>query len=448
MDKTVESLVDFAHDFTLGSLPEEALAAARQRVVDSVGCALGGFRSPPAEVARRLASEVAGGRSARIWGSLFRTSPEDAAFANGVALRYLDFNDTYRKRDGSHPSDNLPALVAVAEQFDVGGRDFVAGLVISYEIQSRFADAVPFNDLGWDQPTAGVIAAALGAGKLMGLSREQLTHAVSLAIVPNMALHQTRRGELSWWKACAGAMGARQGIYAARMAGLGMQGPAEPFDGVNGVWAQIGQVYSLPELGRQPWAIQQSNLKTWPVRDSCQLAVDTARLLRDRVGGQQVTKMVIHTYESAYKGAIADPELWAPKTRETADHSMLISVALGLLDGLVTPQSFREERFKDDDVVELIGRTTVEIVDAFNSQAPARRNCRLVAVLASGETQEAHLVLTQEEIEIGKSDKEVSQKFLALAEGMAEPLRGDLLDRLWHIDDERSVVDVVSLICT
>jgi 2-methylcitrate dehydratase len=446
MDRTVETLVQFAEGFRLDSLPETALGAARQRVVDSIGCAFGGFASPPAKVARELALEVSDQRGSRIWGSLGRTTPEDAAFANGVALRYLDFNDTYRKLDGSHPSDNLPALVALAEHRDVGGQELVAGLVISYEVQSRFADHVPFNNNGWDQPTAGVVAAALGAGAILGLSRAQLAHAVSLAIVANMALHQTRRGELSWWKGCAAAMGARQGIHAARMAGLGMEGPDEPFDGVDGVWSKLGPRYDISGLGEGTWAIQQSNVKSWPVRDSCQLAIDTARELRERVGGAEINALKIETYASAHKGAVADPELWRPKTRETADHSMLVAVALGLLDGEVSPESFDRERFKDADVLKLIGDTEVEIVPEFDAEAPGRRNCRLTATLSSGDSVEAHLVLTQEDIERGKSDTEVSEKFTRLANALDPRLRRELLERLWHIDTEPSIREIVSLL--
>jgi 2-methylcitrate dehydratase len=448
VDKTLDSLATFAHDFDLDGLPSKALAGARQRVVDSIGCAVAGHDSPPAEAARRLALEVADPRGSRVWGSLLRTTPEDAAFANGVALRYLDFNDTYRKLDGSHPSDNLPALMAVAEHASASGRDLIAGLVISYEVQSRFADVVPFNALGWDQPTAGVIAAALGAGKILKLSADQLRNAVSIAIVANMALHQTRRGELSWWKGCAAAMGARQGSHAARMAAYGMKGPAEPFEGADGVWARLGQRYDVTDLGLSTWAIQQSNLKTWPVRDSCQLPIDTALMLRERIAREKIAKLTIQTYESAYKGAIADEELWRPKTRETADHSMLVAVSLALLDGSVTPASFSAERFKDEDVLALIGSVTVERLPEFNSAAPARRNCRLVAELTSGRTVDAHLVLTQEDIERGKSDDDVTAKFLSLTGSLPRDRRDQLLERLWHIDEQPLVSDVVDLLGT
>jgi 2-methylcitrate dehydratase len=447
MDETVMRLVDFTSAFSYDDLPTEAIAAAKQRVVDAVGCAIGGSFSPPTHVARRVAYPVTRG-GARIWGSLVSTTPESAAFVNGVALRYLDYNDTYRAKDGTHPSDNIGALVACAEARHAGGRNLIAGVAVSYEIQARFADGIPFNSLGWDQPTAGVVAAALGCGKILGLRPEQLAHAVSLAIVPNMAMHQTRVGELSWWKGCAAAMGGRQGLFAARLAAAGMEGPHDPFEGRNGVWAQIGGRYELGHLGGPVWGVQQSNIKSWPVRDSCQLPIDTARaLLRDGIIIADIERVEVRTYASAYAGAVADRELWAPKTRETADHSMPVSIAMTLVDGAVTPEMFERRRFSDADVAALIERMTIEVDEEFNSEAPARRNCSIDAMLTSGERRSAHLVLTQEDIEKGKPVEATNEKFRRLAERYLLPGQlAAILDVLWRLEELDDVTALVDLL--
>ncbi len=444
MDKTLAELVAFAHNGLPGSFPDEVVGHAHQRVVDTIGGAVGGLRAKVAGASRAVVTPVAEG-GVRVWGTRLSGSPEDAAFANGVAVRYLDFNDTYRKLDGCHPSDNIPALLAAAEFSGANGHAFLRGVIASYEVQSRFADCVPFNSMGWDQPVAGVIGAAIGAATILGLTPDQIAHAISLAIVPNMAMHQTRCGELSEWKGCAGAMGGRQGLYAARLAAAGVEGPSQPFDGVNGVWAQVGKEYSLSGLGAHTWAIQQTNLKAWPVRDSCQLAVDTALDLRAQVRGAEISKLRIETYASAHKGAVADPELWAPRTRETADHSMLVSVALGLLEGGVWPRSFDDGRFLDGDVTGLIGRTEVDIVDEFDEQAPEVRNCRITANLADGRQAVAHGILTSADIERGKSRAATDQKFFELTEGSMSTQGAQALNRtLWAVDslEDVSVIGV------
>lgn len=442
-------LIDYALGLTWDAIPPEAIRQARRRIMDTVGGAIGAYAAEPSRIARRMAQPVAGGPSARVWGSLVATTPEAAAFANGTMLRYLDINDTYRTRDGSHPSDNLGGIVAACEMLGLGGRDLILGTIISYEIQSRFVDAVGFNDAGWDQPVPGVMACALACGRLMGLDAGQMRDALALAVIPNLSTYQTRAGELSMWKGCAAANGARNGLFAARLAAEGLTAPYEAFDGVFGLWKQtMGKPHDLPQLvrGAGTHAVQQSNIKMYPVRDSCQLPVNAARALRAKVAADDIAALKIVTYKSAHKGAVADPELWAPKTRETADHSMLVAVAVGLIDGTVTPATFDNARFLDADVLGLIGRTTVEISDEFSSLAPAIRTCRLEATDRKGETHVVHMTLTAEDIERGPDDAELEAKFLMLTRPfMPEAAARRLHDALLAAETFDRVADLVDL---
>jgi 2-methylcitrate dehydratase len=400
-------------------------------------------------IARKLALPVAGETCARVWGSLVRTSPDMAAFVNGCMLRYLDINDTYRTLDGSHPSDNLGGVLAVAEMLGASGKDLLLALTVSYELQCRFVDSVPFNDAGWDQPVPGVMACALACGRLLALTSEQMYQALALAIIPNLSTYQTRAAELSMWKGCAGANGARQGVFAAMLAAEGMTGPAEPFDGVFGLWRQtMDRPYEIKPFatGKDArYAIAQSNIKKYPVRDSCQLPVDTAKAARARLGGKPIASIKIETYRSAYKGAVEDPELWAPKTRETADHSMLVSIVVTLLDGTITPDTFNGERFKHPEVLGLIQRTKVDVLDDFTRQAPGVRNCRVTVTATDGSVHVGHIKWTTEDIERGLADSEIEEKFNALNRDlMPATERHALLDLLWRIDeaaDVRKVVD-------
>jgi 2-methylcitrate dehydratase len=442
-------MVDYALELRYDQLPPTAVHHAKRRVVDTLGGALGAYTAPPVRIARKLALPVAGARGARVWGSLVRTAPDTAAFVNGCMLRYLDINDTYRTVDGSHPSDNLGGVLAVSELVGAGGREFLAALVVSYELQCRFVDSVPFNDAGWDQPVPGVMACALACGRLLGLSREAMHEALALAIIPNLSTYQARAGELSMWKGCAAANGARQGVFAALLAAEGMTGPAQPFDGVFGLWKQtMDRPYEIKPFasGRDgAYAVAQSNIKKYPVRDSCQLPVDTAKVARANLAGKPIASVRIDTYRSAYKGAVEDPELWAPKTRETADHSMPVAVAVTLLDGAITPDTFNSERFKHPEVLDLIKRTKVEVLEEFTSQAPGVRNCRVTVTAADGTTHVGHLKWTKEDIERGLSDAEIEDKFNALnRDVMPARERRALLDALWRLDeavDVRTIVD-------
>ena len=442
-------LIDYATSLELSELSDIGIEQTKRRIADTIGGAIGAYAMEAPRIARVVAPAISSGPSARVWGSLARTTPEAAAFANGTMLRYLDINDTHRTVDGSHPSDNIGGLVATVESLSLSGRDLLLATAISYEIQCRFVDVVPFNTNGWDQPVPGVMAMALAAGRLMGLDRDALRNALSLAVVPNLCTYQTRAGELSMWKGAAGANGARQGIFAARLAAEGMTGPYEAFDGIFGLWNQtVGKPYELPKLARKggTFGVQQTNIKMYPVRDSCQLPVNIARALRIKVAANDIASLKITTYKSAYKGAVEDPELWAPKTRETADHSMLIAVAIGLIDGTLTPETFENGRFLDSDVLSLIGRTEVVVSDKFSSLTPGVRTCRLEAVDNTGATHVVEQTLTAKDIEVGPSDGEVKQKFMDLTGRMMPQSASEaLFSALMELEHHETLDEIIHL---
>jgi 2-methylcitrate dehydratase len=453
MEKFISSLetqlIEYSMSLVFEDLSPKVISQAKRRITDTIGGALGAFEAKPVEIARTVVPKVNNARSARIWGSLEKSTPEGAAFANGTMLRYLDINDTHRTIDGSHPSDNLGGVIALAESLNLGGRDVLLALTISYEIQCRFVDSVPFNENGWDQPVPGVIAMALAAGRMLNLNASSMRDALALAVTPNLCTYQTRAGELSMWKGAAAANGARQGIFAAMLASKGMTGPFEAFDGIYGLWNQtIKKQHNIAPLsfGKSLFGVEQTNIKMYPVRDSCQLPVQTARNLRKEIAAKDIKSLKIVTYGSAYKGAVEDPELWAPKTRETADHSMLIAVALGLIDGTITPESFESDRFLDRDVLELIAKTEVEISPEFSAMSPAIRTCQLIAKNSESKRFNSKLSLTAKDIELGPSDEEIQSKFYSLTERVMNNERAKLLfEASMNLENMKKISTLVDL---
>ena len=453
MEKFISSLetqlIEYSMSLVFEDLSPKVISQAKRRITDTIGGALGAFEAKPVEIAKTVVPKVNNARSARIWGSLEKSTPEGAAFANGTMLRYLDINDTHRTIDGSHPSDNLGGVIALAESLNLSGRDALLALTISYEIQCRFVDSVPFNENGWDQPVPGVIAMALAAGRMLNLNASSMRDALALAVTPNLCTYQTRAGELSMWKGAAAANGARQGIFAAMLASKGMTGPFEAFDGIYGLWNQtIKKQHNIAPLsfGKSLFGVEQTNIKMYPVRDSCQLPVQTARNLRKKITANDIKSLKIVTYGSAYKGAVEDPELWAPKTRETADHSMLIAVALGLIDGTITPESFESDRFLDRDVLELISKIEVEISPEFSAMSPATRTCQLIAKNSESKSFNSKLSLTAKDIELGPSDEEIQSKFYSLTERVMNNERAKLLfEASMNLENMKKISTLVDL---
>ena len=191
MDRTTEMLSAYACSLTYEELGHEVVEQVKRTLVDTMGCAIGGYESEPAAIARSLADGVHGGMASRVLGTAATTTPDLAAFANGVAVRYLDCNDSYFSPGGGHPSDMIPAVLAVAVPLRSDGPTVITAIALAYEVFCRLSDEVVAGDLGWDQGIFSVIGAACGAARVMGLDEEQTGNAISLAITPHLPLGVT-----------------------------------------------------------------------------------------------------------------------------------------------------------------------------------------------------------------------------------------------------------------
>ena len=188
MDATTELLSSYACGLTYEDLGPEVVHQVKRTVVDTLGCAVGGYPSEPATVARRLAGTITSSMPSRIIGTGQYSSPDMAGFANGVMVRYLDCNDSYFSPGGGHPSDMIAAALAVAGPTGSGGRSLITAIVLAYEVFGRLSDQVLTTGLGWDQGMFSIIGATCAAGKILGLNQAQMGQAISLAVTPNLPL--------------------------------------------------------------------------------------------------------------------------------------------------------------------------------------------------------------------------------------------------------------------
>jgi 2-methylcitrate dehydratase len=197
MDRTMELLSSYACGLTYEALPTAVVHQVKRTLIDTLGCAMGAFHAEPSHIARHLAESVTSRMPARLLGTRHASSPNMAGFANGVMVRYLDCNDSYFSPGGGHPSDMIPAALALADPLGCDGRTVITAIVLAYEVFSRLSDQVVAGDWGWDQGIFSVIGAACAAGKVLGLSQEQMRHAISLAVVPNLPLGRHTGGGIA-----------------------------------------------------------------------------------------------------------------------------------------------------------------------------------------------------------------------------------------------------------
>ena len=450
MDKTEKQFVDFAASLKFSDLSPAAIHATKARFVDTFGVALAAQQAPTVKAARQFIAPVRSGPRARIFGSLETVTPDTAAFVNGAMVRYLDMNDAYTRASTSHPSDNIPALLAVAEAVGASGRDLILATIICYEIHCRVCQVVPFFFQGWDQSLGASPALALALARLLRLKPDRMRDALAIAATESPSTRQTRTGELSMWKGLAGPSAARQGIFAAYAAKAGVTGPLNSYDGNHGIWNLImGKAQSIPipkSFKRHTFAIQQTNIKVFPIRDGIQVPVLTAMKLRQQCDSREIKSLKIESYRHAFERWAPEPAFWKPTTRETADHSLPFCLAAALLDGEITPQTFLQKRFMDKDIKLFMKKMSLDYDTAFDKVAPETRNCRLIATLKDGRTVTAAHTQTQKDMVRGLSDAEIEAKFHKLAhQAYPEKVRNKIISRLWDLDHIKDVGEIISL---
>ncbi|MBI3042629.1 MAG: MmgE/PrpD family protein [Betaproteobacteria bacterium] len=450
MDATTSRLVSFASKAKYSEIRPDAVHECKRRIIDTFACAMGAYNEPLSQMARAVARryEVSGDhRTARVWGCHWRTTPDAAAFANGVMLRLLDISDMYRVMSGGHPSDVIAGILAVGEAVHADGASAINAVTLAYDIYCSFCDSIDINSKGWDQPVYSGIACAVAAGKLLNLTDRQMGNAVALALAPNMALFQTRTGDLSGWKGCAAANASRNGVFAALLAQDGFTGPTAVFEGKGGLWDIVGRFdWQLPASPGGSHGVARTHMKCFPVCYHGQSAVSAILKLRSRVRLEDIRDIQIETYRTAVEVMGSHPSRWAPTTRETADHSLPYVTAVVLLDGEVSSRSFSEARLASPAVMDLMKKVKVNESEELSAQYPDSAPCRVTMRTSSGATIEAEVKYAKGHINDPMSDAELNEKFRNLFPELARKERcRAALQALWSLDRAGDVGEIPAL---
>jgi 2-methylcitrate dehydratase len=449
-DRITRLLAGYASGVVAEGLPEETVHEVKRRVLDSIGVAVAGLDGDAPAATRAYAAGFPDRNGATIWCSALRASPEVAGFANGVAVRYLDFNDTYLSKEPLHPSDVIAPLMALAEWRDRPANDLPAAIAAAYEVSVTLCDAASLRTHGWDHVNYIAIGVVCAAGQLLRLPVERIEHAVSIAAVPHAAMRETRAGELSMWKGAAAANAARNAVFATLLAEKGMTGPARPFEGEMGFVRQLldgegfdEEVLSRLEAKARPQRILDTHVKFWPVEYHAQSAVDAALrfpegFLRNADG---IKSIEIDTFDAAYQIIAKDPEKWDPKTRETADHSLQYIVVAALLDGEVTSRTFEPERFREPRTLDILKeRVTVREDPELSAGYPEGIPNRITVTTTGGDRETREVRHPRGHARNPMTDEEVVAKYRANVEHRLDADRAAAVERLvWDLEQEGSL---------
>jgi 2-methylcitrate dehydratase len=326
------------------------------RIIDNAAVAAASLNRAPIVAARAQALShpvSTGGSGAAIFGlaatggGAAKTSPEWAAWANGVAVRELDYHDTFLAAEYSHPGDNIPPILAVAQHTGADGRALVRGIATGYEIQMDLVRAICLHRHKIDHVAHLGPSAAAGIGALLGLDAETISQAVAQGLHTTTATRQSRKGEISTWKAHAPAFAGKMAVEAVDRAMRGQTSPSPIYEGEDGViaWMLDGPdaAYDvpLPAPGEPKRAILDSYTKEHSAEYQAQAWIDLARKLRrerpELADPAGIASIVLHTSHHTHyvigSGA-NDPQKYDPAaSRETLDHSIPYIFAVALQDG-------------------------------------------------------------------------------------------------------------------
>ena len=448
-----DTLADRLAAFTLATrfedLPDAVIVEARRRLIDAFGCAAGALKEPAPEIARKVAKAV-GSSSVALFGG-GRSSADWAAFANGVHIRYLDCNDTYLSLEPAHPSDNWAPVMAAGELVNASGSAWIVAAAIAYEVQCRLCDAASIRARGWDHVTYGCLSSSLAASKLLGLTHAQTVHALGIAGTTATALRLTRAGELSMWKGCAFAHAARNGVFAALLAREGMTGPAPLFEGDMGFFQQVSGPFTLDQLGGPAagdWMLPRTSIKFVPAEYHSQSAIAVAFSLRSKIGDpSRIKGLEIATFKTAVEIIGQDPEKWAPRTRETADHSLPYCTAVALLDGDVSAAQFTPERLADPILRDLVARTRVVEDPALTAGYPAGIPNRVTVTLDDGSVLVEEMAFPPGHDKNPLDDQGLAVKFHRLVDPeLGEERAHAIWDRLIRLETDPKPHEAIALL--
>lgn len=419
------------------------------RIIDNAAVAVASLNRPPVVAAREQALRHPYAPGSAVVGIDERVSPEWAAWANGVAVRELDFHDTFLAADYSHPGDNIPPILAVAQHVGADGRALVRGIATGYEIQVDLVRAICLHEHKIDHVAHLGPSAAAGIGTMLGLDAETIFQAVGQALHTTTATRQSRKGEISTWKAHAPAFAGKMAIEAVDRAMRGQTSPVPIYEGEDGVIAQLLDGFEgrytvpLPAPGEPKRGILDTYTKEHSAEYQAQAWIDLARRLSaehpELRDPERVTSIVLHTSHHTHfvigSGA-GDPEKYDPTaSRETLDHSIPYIVAVALQDGgWHHVDSYAPERAQRPDTVALWQKiTTLEDpvwTERYHDPDPDRKafGGRIVIELADGTTIEDEIAVADAHPAGARpfGRAEYVQKLRTLAQGIVE---ADELDR-------------------
>ena len=442
----------WAAGLSYSQLSQEAVYQAKRFLLDSVGCALGGYQQHDVKIALEVLDEIAGRGLATVIGTGKRIDPVSASLANGLMIRCMDYNDIYWKQDPSHPSDIFPAALAGCERAKSDGKELIVGLVLGHEFEMRFCEAAfpGIRERGWHHATLTAFVSPIVAGRAMHLGWEQIQHAIGISASRHATLGAVTAGKLTMMKNTVDPMATQSGVLAALMAEKGYTGPEHVVDGKEGLTHCFGPSWKLNLLTDglgESWRIIQCGMKAFPTEALTHTPISAVLdiVKSNDLKPEQVEKVQIRSLARA-ADILSDPSKYDPRSKETADHSLPYVIAAAIAERQVTPVQFEMKKIMDPTIRAQLKKVEVVADPEIEKVFPALQRVIVNLTTTDGRTFTKQLDYPKGDPRNPLSDAEVEEKFAALAEGvLSEGAQKKLKHAIWDLEKAGSVSKLMAL---
>jgi len=445
-------MAEWAAGLTYESISPEAVHEARRYLLDSFGCALGGYQQHDVKIALEVLGETAGRGPATVIGTGESVDAVSASLLNALMVRVMDYNDIYWKQDPSHPSDIIPAAMACGERAGGNGRDLIVGIVLGHEFEMRLCEvAFPgIRERGWHHATLTAFASPIVAGRMLGLDHAKIQHAIGISASRHATFGAAVAGKLTMMKNTVDPMATQSGVLAALLAEKGYTGPEHIIDGKEGLVHCLGPEWKLDLLTEglgQSWRITSCGMKAYPTEALTHTPISAVLdLVRDNdLKPEQVKKVHIRSLARA-ADILSDPSKYDPRTKETADHSLPYVVAAAIVDRQVTPAQFTDARIMDPVIREQLQKIEVVADPEIEKVFPALQRVIVTITTTAGAQHTRQVDYPKGDARNPLTDREIEEKFAALADPvMSKDRQRKLIDAVWKLETIDSISGLMGL---
>jgi 2-methylcitrate dehydratase len=454
MSETITTrMARWTEGLTYDMISQEAIKEAKRYLLDSFGCALGGYGQHDVKIALDVMDELGASGPATVIGSGARMDAVSAALLNALMVRVMDYNDIYWKQDPSHPSDIIPAALACAERSGLGGKDLIIGIVLGHEFEQRLCEAAfpGIRERGWHHATLTAFVSPLVAGKMLNLNREKLQHAIGISASRHATLGAVTAGKLTMMKNTVDPMATQSGVLAALLAEKGYTGPEHVIDGKEGLVHCMGPEWKLDILTDglgDSWRITQCGMKAYPTEALTHTPISAVLdLIKEHnLAPGQIKKVRIHSLARA-ADILSDPSKYDPRTKETADHSLPYVIAAAIADRQVTPLQFTEEKIMDPTIRAQLRKVEVVADEEIEKVFPQLQRVKVIIGTTDGKEYTKQVDYPKGDPRNPLSDREVEEKFESLAEPfLSTEAQQRLKDAVWNLENLDSVTELMALL--